>query len=195
MENDQYFSVAYQLNANVQILDKGYAIPDPFQFDEEIPTPFKMANEGNAMSPGLHRALNNLGDSGKEIGLYLKAQSNKLDMVLSYVLSLQDDPNQRTQTTHFGGSELSFTWEKTIPSGTPVRIKLFLPEESAAVYCYAQITDNQLIKPGVQRINCSYTQIREQDREVLVRASLHVQSKQLQKRSESRRQTQDNSSQ
>jgi hypothetical protein len=191
MQNDQFFSVAHTLNVNVEPLPAASSAPTASDFEQEIPTPFKLASENAVMSPGLHRALSSLGEAGKELGHYLKSQSDKLDMVLSYVLSMQDDPNYRTQTSHFGGSYLTFLWPTELHRSQLVRIKLFIPEESAAIYCYAEVTRCQAIDHGYQ-VECHYKLIREQDREVLVRASLHVQSKQLQKRAESRRQSESN---
>lgn len=186
MQDDQYFSVAHRLSVNVEPLSPSTQLPDEAAFEDEIPTPFKLANDNAAASPGLHRALGTLGEAGKEIGQYLKSQSDKLNMVLSYVLSLQDDAEHRTHTSHFGGSQLNFYWPQALTPGHKLKIKLFIPEESAALYCYGEVIQCQTTTNG-HLIECRYSRIREQDREMLVRASLHIQAKQLQQRADARR--------
>ncbi len=62
-----------------------------------------------------------------------------------------------------------------------VRLKIFLPEESSAIYCYATVSEL-----NAEQCTLTYTLIRDQDRELLIRASLHIQSQQLKDRAKLR---------
>ena len=66
-----------------------------------------------------------------------------------------------------------------------VRLKIFLREEAAAIYCYGQVKQLDGSEHGTH-VLLDYVRIREDDRELLVRASLHVQSKQLKLRAQER---------
>ncbi|MFM2479852.1 PilZ domain-containing protein [Celerinatantimonas sp. YJH-8] len=182
-EDTSYFSVAYQLNINVSVLPASQPLPEYSTFLEEIPESFRMTSP-HSYSTDLSSSLQSLGEAGVMLQRYLKSQADKLDMLLSYVLSLQDDPAARTQTTHFGGSQLRFHWETPLATGQQLQLKVFLPEEATAIYCYGRVTACSSTSPF--NIECEYALIREEDREALVRASLHVQSKLLQARAKAR---------
>lgn len=183
-DENHYFSVAYSLNINVSVQPEGATLPDHEQFLREIPASFKLA-EPQSQLPEINSALQSLGDAGAALQRYLKHQSDKINTLLSYVLSLQDDADTRVKTTHFGGSELAFPWPEQIAEGQLLQLKIFLPEEATAIYCYGRVIRCSTEEPF--NIECEYALIRDEDREALVRASLHVQSKLLQARAEARR--------
>ncbi len=66
-----------------------------------------------------------------------------------------------------------------------VRLKIFLREEASAIYCYGQVKQLEPSEHGTH-VMLDYVRIREDDRELLVRASLHIQSKQLKLRAQDR---------
>jgi hypothetical protein len=68
--------------------------------------------------------------------------------------------------------------------GTIAELKLFVTEEAAAVFCYGEVIACQQ-EPNGYHIAFIFTRIREQDQELLVRASLHLQTQQLKKRNQS----------
>ncbi|CAG9001189.1 MAG: hypothetical protein CENE_03207 [Candidatus Celerinatantimonas neptuna] len=189
--NDEpsYFSVAYQLNLNVAPLPWESELPEYSDFINAIPESFRLASAGQNRLENIATPLQTLGEAGVALQHYLHAQAEKLNMLMSYVLSLQDDPHKRTHTTHFGGSQLQFNWPEPLRLDQLVEIKLFIPEEATAIYCYGRVKE---IADRQQSFNiaCEYALIREEDQETLVRASLHVQSKLLQKRAKARHQQQ-----
>ncbi|MGR5542610.1 PilZ domain-containing protein, partial [Vibrio campbellii] len=75
----------------------------------------------------------------------LDTQNAKLNLLLSYMLSQQDEPKFATLTESFGASRFSYRSPQLIELDTPVRAKLFLEHPAAAIYCYGQVTecDNQ----------------------------------------------------
>jgi hypothetical protein len=182
MTINQYFLVEHQLSLNVETLNENEHIPNDTDFEIEIPAPFRMASDlANIESHSLQPLkLNN--KTTQALWCYLEAQNLKINTLLTYVLSQQDDKKLHFQSHAFSAGICLFKApQKTFSVGQNVRLKIFMPEESAAIYCYAQVTR---IEQDIIELN--YQQIREEDRELLIRATLHVQSKQLKIRAQQR---------
>jgi hypothetical protein len=182
MPNNQYFIVEHQLSLNVEVLGSDQSIPDEANFESEIPAPFRMASDiANIDSHSLQPLkLNN--ETTQALWGYLQAQNLKINTLLSYVLSQQDNKDFHFQSTSFSAGACYLKQQATPFSlNQNVRLKIFIPEESAAIYCYAQVSaiDDTIVE-------LSYQKIREEDRELLIRATLHVQSKQLKARAQQR---------
>lgn len=184
MDNENYFLVNHQLAINVEPLQENENIPDAALFEQLIPAPFRMASDIASLdSKALHSLkLNN--ESTQALWYYLQIQNQKINTLLSYVLSQQDDKQFHYSCSAFSAGNCFFNaLEKQFFIGQIVTLKIFIPDESAAVFCYAEVAsiDNHLVE-------LSYQQIREEDRELLIRATLHIQSKQLKLRAAKRNQ-------
>lgn len=187
--SEQFFSVDHSIPINVELLAEDDALPTPEQLEQELPEPFRLA--GAVSHVDLHTAhqLRSQSDELAELVDVINQQASKLNLLLSFVLRQFDDPAQRRFTRTFGGSQLSFINPDDIEPGRRLRLKLFLSEEAAAVYCYGEVTESHPTDAGVL-ISVRYLRIRHQDQEALVRASLHIQSRQLRQRAEQRAQHQ-----
>ena len=120
----------------------------------------------------------------------INQQSRKIDMIMGYVLSVQDHPEHRFHTLRFGAGQLTYLHPRQGHGEVPhlhqiVRLKIFLREEASAIYCYGQVKQLEPSEHGTH-VMLDYVRIREDDRELLVRASLHIQSKQLKLRAQDR---------
>ena len=62
-----------------------------------------------------------------------------------------------------------------------IELKIFLDQDNTAIYCIGEIIEVVPLnnEPEKQQYTVVFQHIREADREVLVRASLHEQSQQL----------------
>ncbi|KMV32150.1 hypothetical protein [Photobacterium swingsii] len=199
MIQDEYFSVHAGLTINVEPLDDNTACPDDEAFRLEIPPLFRVASECSELEESTERLLSNFGsDDSKALIGYLGAQNTKINLLLSYVLSQQDDPTIRFTTRTFGASRLSFISPTPLTLGRNARIKLFLNDPPAAIYCYGEIidcqpygsqsgddSDNSCDKSNYE-VHLRYTQLLESDRDLLIRAALHVQQKLLRERAQQR---------
>ena len=185
MTNNEYFLVSYPLAINVEKLKEGENIPDQQQFEQQIPAPFRMASDLAAIdSQALHPLkLNN--ETTQALWGFLEAQNQKINTLLTYVLSQQDDSRFHYQSSAFSAGCCIFNCDEHLFSVQQnVRLKIFIPEESAAVYCYASVT-----AINENSVELTYQQIREEDRELLIRTTLHIQSKQLKLRAAQRAQS------
>ncbi|RCU52580.1 MULTISPECIES: PilZ domain-containing protein [Corallincola] len=183
---DQYFSVPYRLPINVIVMPEATPIPDQQQLIDEIPEPFRLASEVSTLDQGTVRALRNMGDVADEISNFLELQARKINVIMGYLLSMQDDPDLRHHTVSFGASEFCYTSAQPLVAGRLIQVKIFLHDEAAAVFAYAEViscdqdADSHLI-------GAKFVTLREEDHEMLIRATLHVQSKLLKQRAEQRK--------
>ncbi|RVU41109.1 PilZ domain-containing protein [Rheinheimera riviphila] len=202
-----YFAIEQAVLVNIKALST--ALPDEERFQVMIPEPFRMASEQATLDRSALKALSQLGDLAEELAIYLRSQAKKLDMLMRYLLIQQDDPTYRRHTHSFGGSALNFLSDQPIASGTSLEVKMFFNGTDGAVYFLTTVIDSvlqetqlpetqvqetqlqesapvdpgsgeQASQPAAQYlIQSVVSRIRDEDREVLVRASLHEQSRQL----------------
>lgn len=181
MDRSGYFSVNYQANINIKLLPPGHAAPSDAEFQQQIPQPFLISAEVSHIDAASLRSLRKIADASDELADYLANQSRKIDVILSYVLQLQDDPTERYQTETISASGLTYVSDAPVELGQVARVKLFLPAEAVAIFAYAEVSEITAHEHG-HCIKLSYCQLREDDQEHLIRATLHIQTKQLQQR-------------
>lgn len=183
-----YFVIEHRIHANIRPLQGD--VPDAERFQKMIPEPFLMAGELAALDRSALKPLAKLGEMAEELALYLRAQAKKIDIMMRYILVQQDDPLYRCFTHSYGGSALCYHSTMPLEPLQLIEVKLFLEQSDGAVYCLAQViactaADPQADEAGYL-IKATICQIRDEDRELIVRASLHQQSRQLKRKAELR---------
>ena len=181
MDNNEYFLVQHTLSINLHPVNETQLPIDQNAFEEEIPGPFRMASDLAQADVSMLAPLKLNSENTQALWHFLQAQNQKINTLLSYVLTQQDEQQARHQSLKFSAGSLIIAGNDKWGVGDNVRLKIFLPEESAAIYCYACVSDS-----SESECVFTYTFIREQDRELLIRASLHVQSQQLKNRAKQR---------
>ncbi|PSU27347.1 PilZ domain-containing protein [Photobacterium phosphoreum] len=186
MRQEEYFSVHLGLTINVEPLPNGKSLPNFETFSTEIPPLFRIASECNTLEENAERLLAGFGkEDSKALVTYLSAQNNKINLLLSYVLSQQDNANYRYITETFGASKLSFYSPHNFTVRQNVIVKLFLDHPAAAIYCYAEVVNCSALDDRFL-IELHYTRLLEDDRDLLIRAALHCQQKLLRQRAQQR---------
>jgi len=176
---DEFFSINYPFNVNATIMDAD--TPQSYQaFMNTMPMPFKMASEIITLDQAALRPLQTIGSVAGQLVDYLHHQAQKIDLLVSYILSEQDNEKQRYQGTHFGGGGVIFSSKNNFIVGQFIELKIFLLDDNCAIYCCGEIISASVDNNEVTNYKVIYHHIREEDREILVRCSLHQQSKQLQ---------------
>ncbi|MFY8275100.1 PilZ domain-containing protein [Pseudoalteromonas sp. SSDWG2] len=151
--------------------------------ERDIPPLFKLANEVNTLEQSALRPLRLLGETANELAHYLQLQSRKIDLILSHILMQQNTEKPTEKAKSYGGSGFVVVRDTALDQGQFARCKLFLDHEAAAIYCYGEVIEVSQCKDGFEH-KLLFCTIREQDQELLVRASLHAQTRQLKKRHE-----------
>ncbi|KUM53657.1 PilZ domain-containing protein [Rheinheimera sp. EpRS3] len=178
-----YFSIEHAISINARPLD--IALPDAAALQNAIPAPFLMASEASNLNNSALRSLNRLGELAEELALYLQQQARKIDLLLQYVLQQQDSNSQRYSTLSYGGSGCSFLADIALQPMQVLELKIFLDNNDGAVFCYGQVLSSEPAD-GQWQIKVVFNRIREEDRELIVRASLHQQSRLLKQKAEQR---------
>jgi hypothetical protein len=174
----EFFAIEHQFSVNIiAINDKSSSYE---QFLAAMPMPFKLATDMNTIDQSALRSLQGLGNSAAQLVSFLNQQSQKIDLLIGYILSQQDEVQHRYQGIEFGGGGIKFIAPSAFNVGQTLELKVFLLENNCALFCYGEVIEVESCNEGfIHKTTFHY--IREEDRETLVRASLHEQSKQLQK--------------
>ena len=187
---EQFFSVTHATPVNVIPMPGDFHLPSLEALEAELPEPFRIASSITSIDMVTSRLLRNQSESMHDLVEIINQQSRKIDMIMGYVLSVQDHPEHRFHTLRFGAGQLTYLHPRQGHGEAPhqhqiVRLKIFLREEASAIYCYGQVKQLEPSEHGTH-VMLDYVRIREDDRELLVRASLHIQSKQLKLRAQDR---------
>ena len=183
---DEYFSIAHSINANVRPLGENEKVPDEENLEESMPYAFRIASEMAALEAQAIRPLRNLGDHAETLAEYLNHQSRKIDLMMSFVLHQQDEPEYRHKTVKLGGGGVIIESSAPLEVGKYAELKLFLDAEAAAIFCFGEVITCEQVEDSYH-IAFIFNTIREQDQELLVRASLHIQTQQLRKRAKEKK--------
>ncbi len=183
MTEQEYFTVHHALTVNVEPLTGDYAFPSYEQFVNEIPAPFIVASEFSQLDQLNDAAKLELKNSDfKHVVQLLDTQNAKLNLLLTFMLSQQDESQYRHMTTAFGASQLTYQTHDMLAVGTKLRIKLFLEHPAAAIYCYATVHNVEEKESG-NIVTIKYDLLRETDQDLLIKAALYQQQKLLRQRS------------
>jgi hypothetical protein len=180
-----YFSVEHTIRINVRAIDG--PLPTLAELVNAIPPPFLLASDVNSLNNSALRSLNRLGELADELANYLQHQARKIDLLLHYVLKQQDEHHQRYTTQSYSGSGCCYLADAALPVLQVTEIKLFLGNNDGAVFCYGQVLSCEK-QADKWQIKLIFSCIREEDQELIVRASLHQQSRLLKLKAEQRQQ-------
>ena len=183
MSDQEYFTVHHHMTVNVEPLADNFTYPSFDQFADEIPAPFLVASEFSSLDQLNDAARAELKSNDfKHVIALLDTQNAKLNLLLTFMLSQQDDPSYRHQTITFGASQFSYCANQELEVGTKVRAKLFLDHPAAAIYCYGSVLNCSA--EGEQfTITVKYDLLRDLDQDLLIKAALYQQQKLLRQRS------------
>lgn len=184
---DEFFSIEHTFSINVKPIDaadnKSYE-----QFVACIPLPFKMASDVVSLDQAALRPLQAISGVAGQLVEFLNHQAHKIDLLVGYILSQQDNEDQRYQGVKFGGGGIILATEEAFELGQLLELKIFFIEDNCAVFCHGEVIEitpqdadsNKTDSATNIHYKIVFHHIREEDREILVRTSLHQQSKQLQ---------------
>ena len=185
----EFFTIEHSFSVNIDKFpsDTTYTYQD---FETMFPLPFQLASDNASIDQKALRPIQNLSTHAHQLVEYLHQQANKIDLLVNYILSQHDDEDKRFQGYNFGGGGFSFTSTTPFVLGDKLAAKIFMLDQNCAVYCHGEIIDKT---PKDEAKNAFiykvlFNNIREEDRETMVRCSLHIQSKQLQELAQKRNQ-------
>jgi hypothetical protein len=178
---EEFFMIKHAFPLNMRLLDDDFVLPDVDYIHQHMPYAFQVASELSTIDSKALRPLRNMGEHAVELAEFLNHQSRKIDLMMSLILQQHSDHEQTFQSVQFGGGGIKVESENDWNIGRTTELKLFLKEEASAIFCFAEVI---ACKPVDDKYHVSliFTCIREEDQDLLVRASLHLQAANLRKR-------------
>jgi Tfp pilus assembly protein PilZ len=177
----EFFSITHSIKVSMQPLDPSFVLPDVEYLVDHMPYAFQVASEASELDVKALRPLRNLGAHASELVDFLNHQSRKIDLMMSLILQQEEDPKFAYQSYKFGGGGVILVCTEAMKIGQRVELKLFIKEESSAIFCFGEVITCQA-QDDQYHVSLIFTRIREQDQDLLVRASLHLQQANLKKR-------------
>lgn len=178
---EEFFSIKHTIKVNIKCLSADFVLPHNDELVEHMPYVFKVASELVSIDSKALRPLRNMGEHAGELAEFLNHLSRKIDLMMSLILQQEDDPELAHESYKFGGGGTIIISKSALPIGQVTELKLFIREEAAAIFCFAEVIACQK-QDDDYHISLVFTRIREQDQDLLVRASLHLQAANLRKR-------------
>ncbi|MGD8170164.1 PilZ domain-containing protein [Vibrio sp. TRT 21S02] len=183
MTEQEFFTVHHQMTVNVEPLSADFVLPSNEVFVSEIPAPFLVASEFSQLDQLSDNARSELKTHElKHVIALLDNQNEKLNLLLTFMLSQQDDATHRSTTTRFGASLFTYRARTPLQTGQKARVKLFLEHPAAAIYCYAHCVSVEQ-EANDTLITMKYDLLRDIDEDLLIKAALYQQQKLLRQRS------------
>ena len=184
-ESPQFFSITHSFQVNAIPMGCDAQLPTQEQFELSIPAPFKLASQISYIDSKTLAPIRKIGGIAVELAEFLNIQAQKIDMMMGYILTVQDDEKFRQRGVKFGGSSLSYIAPQALNVDQLVTLKVFIKENNCAVFCIGRVVN---VSPHLDGflIEVDYAMINDEDQEHLVRASLQVQTLQLKERAQQR---------
>nr|WP_136249548.1 PilZ domain-containing protein [Ningiella ruwaisensis] len=183
-----FYLIKHPVKVNIEAATEADAKQSLQAFEQAMPYAFRIASQMAEVESRALRPFRSMGEKFDELVDYLQLQAQKMDLMMSYILQQQDDPACRFTATKFGGGGVVVIQPSSVALGDYATIKVFVESEAAAVYAIGQVVDCQTIEGGDDEseaafeVSYAFVLIREDDQELLVRASLHLQTAQLRKK-------------
>ncbi|AWL11686.1 hypothetical protein HMF8227_01205 [Saliniradius amylolyticus] len=178
---DEFFRIKHSLKANMKPLEDDFVLPHVDNLREHMPYAFRIATEVSTLEASALRPLRKLGEQAQELASFLNHQSRKIDLMMSYILHSQMEEQYQYESYSFGGGGVVLISDQPAEIGQRCELRLFIDEEASAVFCYGEIIACDKVEDDYH-LSLIFTRIRDEDQEVLVRASLHLQTQQLRAR-------------
>ncbi len=190
---EEFFSIEHEFSVNLVPIEANH-MPSYEHFLSKIPLPFRISSDLVALDQAALRPIQALSGVAGQLVEFLNHQAHKIDLLVGYILSQQDEQQNRYNGTKFGGGGIIFEAEQAFDVGQMLEMKVFFLDENCAVFCIGEIVQvepslsttiptnsgDSTSETTLYQHKATFHYLREEDREVLVRTSLHMQSKQLQ---------------
>lgn len=178
---DEFFMIKHNIPVNMRLLDDDFRVPELENIQQHMPYEFQIASELSGIDTKALRPLRRLGEHAVELAEFLNHQARKIDLMMSLILQQHSKHEPTFESLKFGGGGIVIESKNELRVGAAIELKLFLREEASAIFCFAEVIACKPVD-DTYHISLIYTCIREEDQDLLVKASLHLQAANLRKR-------------
>ncbi|KPD24911.1 PilZ domain-containing protein [Idiomarina zobellii] len=188
-----FFTVQEDFPVNLVPLENTDQLPTDEEFETQIPELFLIASSMAENDTQKIQAIKVEQPAGSALVDFLEQQHKRMNILLGYMLRNEDDATHRFSGKEYGGGGIRVISGSPLESGQLFQAKLFFKEEALAIFCYVRLESSEALDDNDTYLcTLTFERIREEDQELLIRASLHAQSRQLKQRSKQRREQKDN---
>lgn len=190
---EQLYTVRGKLSLNLELLSKDFILPTLADLENEKPAIFKLCR---SLEPIDYKTVRDLKEDGAVYGdlvAIIEQQRQKINQILSFLISVYDKKFEEFVTYDFSGNGFSFVAPNylAIETGTVLRTRIYLSENVMALYCYAIVTDIECNFEDNQQklIRAEFVRITESDRDMLIATSFKLQRCKLRQRAKLKEQS------
>lgn len=180
---EQLFTVQGSLPLNLEFLASDFVLPEFADFVAQKPQIFKLCGALLALDFKSTKAIKEDGPEYAELVAAVERQNEKINQILSFLISVYDEKFESFETYEFSGNGFSFVapLTKKVKIGSLLRTRIYLLDSSTAVFCYVRIIGLAPAPQGLQGqlINTEFVLIEAEDREQMVGATFRAQRHQL----------------
>jgi hypothetical protein len=177
----EFFMIKHGITVNMSLVAENFVLPEIGDLHQHMPYEFQIASELSNIDSKALRPLRGLGEHAIELAEFLNHQSRKIDLMMSLILQQHTNKEDEYRSLQFGGGGIVIKSAQVWQVGATIELKLFLREESSAIFCYGEVITCMQVEDEYH-ISLIFTCIREEDQDLLVKASLHLQAANLRKR-------------
>ena len=178
---DEFFMIKHNIPINMCLVADDFLVPDIDDLHQHMPYEFQIASELSGIDVKALRPLRRLGEHAVELAEFLNHQSRKIDLMMSLILQQHLKHEHTYYSVKFGGGGIVIDSETALEIGGTLELKLFVREEYTAIYCFAEVIACKPVD-DTYHVSLIFSCIREEDQDLLVKASLHLQAANLRKR-------------
>jgi len=178
---DEYFMIKHNIPVNMRLVADDFVLPEIDDLHQHMPYEFQIASELSEIDTKALRPLRRLGEHAIELAEFLNHQSRKIDLMMSLILQQHSNHEETYHSIQFGGGGIVLGSESELSIGGTIELKLFLREEASAIFCFAEVIACKPVD-DTYHVSLIFTRIREEDQDLLVKATLHLQAANLRKR-------------
>jgi Tfp pilus assembly protein PilZ len=178
---DEFFMIKHNILVNMRLVADDFELPETDDLHQHMPYEFQIASELSSIDTKALRPLRGLGEHAIELAEFLNHQSRKIDLMMSLILQQHSAQEHTYHSIQFGGGGIILDSENQLLVGDTIELKLFIKEEATAIFCFAEVIACKPVEDKYH-VFIIFTRIREEDQDLLVKASLHLQAANLRKR-------------
>jgi hypothetical protein len=187
LERRRYYRIDDNVILNYRVIPPDQVEQTLAHFQEGIPERFDLTSAYATNDAAMAEALSRIRAEQPMVAFYLEALDRKLNLLARLAVSGGDDLSaQPTRRVNLSGGGITFGAEQEIPCGTILEMKLVIFPTYTGILAYGPVvhchkeTDTDARFPW--QVAASFSHIRDADRDLLVRHTLHCQAAWLRQR-------------
>lgn len=186
-EKRRFFRIDDTISLSYRLIDEQTASAGIKAVNPMLSGRYSMAATLDVLSEQALRIMQKLETQNQDVLELYKVLDAKINLLAqNLMLTRQDDDERISQEVNLSASGIAFHQQESLSIGQYLAIEMYLPSALALILVYGKVVQCESLPSGLYTIGVEYTDIKEQDQELLIK---HVVRKQWQQLQEKRAQT------